>query len=191
MTPVPLPVRGWFRAAPASYARPDHVPQADTASRFNDGAGTYAVLYCAADAVTALLEAQALFGYPHSSAVEATHDTWRVFRYRIDLGREATVVNLGSPRERSSAETNTQELTGDWEGHGLPLPKAPGIEHVRHGTAQVPTQRLAASLYGQWPDVVGLVAPSARMPNLANLALFVSRLPQGSVVHNGSSDIVI
>ena len=191
MTPVALPVRDWFRAAREPRARPDYVPRPDTVTRFNDGVGAYAVLYYAADAVTALLEARALFGYPHTSETAATHDKWRVFRYRINLGREATVVNLGNPRERSAANTNTQELTGDWEGRRLALGRRRGIAHVQHGTAPVPTQRLAGSLYEQWPHLVGLVAPSARMPTLANLALFVSRIPLGSVELNGSTVIVV
>lgn len=190
MTPISLPVRDWFRAAPARIARPHHVPRATAVNRFNDGSGTYAVFYCAPDAVTALLEARALLGQPHSSAAGVTHDTWRVFRYRIDLG-PAPVVDLGSPNERSAAGTNTQELTGDWERRRNLLGSRPGIEHVRHNTAQAPTQRLASDLFGRTPSVVGLVAPSARMPSLANLALFVSRIPVGSVVLNGQRDIVI
>ena len=141
MSPVPLPVRDWFRAAPASIARPDHEPRVGTSSRFNDGASAYAVLYFAPDPVTALLEARALFGYPHSVEVEAAHDTWRVLRYRIDLGEEATVVDFGSPRERSEADTNTQELTGDWEGRRLAVGRARGIGHLRHGRAQGPSPR--------------------------------------------------
>ena len=168
MTPVPLPVRDWFRAAPAAYARPDHVPRAETVSRFNDGGGTYAVFYCAADAVTALLEARALFGYPHSSEVEATHNTWRVFRYRIDLGQEPTIVNLGSPRERSAANTNAQELTGDWQGRRLVLGNRRGIEHVRYSTAQVPTQRLgerpASRTRSPAPGGSGTATASPRSP---------------------------
>lgn len=191
MTPVPLPVRDWFRAAPASIARPDHVPRVGTPSRFNDGASGYAVLYFAANPVTALLEARALFGYPHSADVEAAHDNWRVFRYRIDLGEESTVIDLGSPRERSAAKTNPQELTGDWEGRRLAVGRPRGVGHLRHGRAQVPTQRLGRSLNRRLAGVVGLVVPSARTPNLMNLALYVERIPSSSVRFNGSRDIVV
>ena len=191
MTPVRLPARDWYRAAPKSIARWDHVPKVETRSRFNDGASGYALLYFAPNPVTALLEARALFGYPHTVAVEAEHKEWRVLRYRIDMGEEATVVDFGSPRERSAAKTNPQELTGDWEGRGLTVAGARGIGHLRYGRAQVPTQRLGRSIRRRLSSVVGLVVPSARMPKFMNLALYVARIRSGAVEFNGSTDIVI
>ena len=45
----------WFRAAPTAIANPGHEPSSTARNRFNDGAGTFALLYFAPDPVTALL----------------------------------------------------------------------------------------------------------------------------------------
>lgn len=61
MTPVALQHSGTgYRAAAAVNANPFHTPSPLAVNRFNDGGGQFALLYLAADSITALREARAL-----------------------------------------------------------------------------------------------------------------------------------
>ncbi len=195
MTPVPLPHAGpWFRAAPTAIATPGHVPSPGARNRFNDGSGTFALLYFAPDPATALAEAAALHGSYATGFVPAPPPArrWTVFRYRV--AQSLTVVDFADPAARTAADTTTQELTGDWLGYHhralftALLPTHPPL--VLPGNPVPPTQRLASDLHAS-TTAHGLVAPSAKFPTVANLVLFFHRLPAASLVHTGTATAVL
>ena len=184
----------WYGAAPSSVADPHHVPSTTARNRFNEGAGTFALRYLAADPVTALLEVVALHGsYPSgfTPGPPLAH-SWTIFRYRIT--KPLTVVNFTFPSVRIEADTTIQELTGDWLGYhhssllGHALPANPPRVVSRHPVA--PTQRLANDIFNS-TKTHGFLAPSAKSPTIANLVLFHPRMPVGSVLHTGTARIVI
>lgn len=195
MTPIALARSGpWFRAAPAAVATPGHVPSPGARNRFNDGSGTFALLYFAPDAATALVEAAALHGSYATGFVPAPPPAraWTVFRYRIS--QSLTVVDFADPVVRAAADTTTQELTGDWLGYHhrahftALLPAHPPLVLPGHPTA--PTQRLASDLHAS-TTAHGFLAPSAKYPTVANLVLFFHRLRAGSLVHTGTATAVL
>ena len=175
-------------------AVPHHVPSATARSRFNDGAGAFALRYLAANPVTALLEAVALHGSYASGFVSGPPPAlgWTVFRYRIT--KRLKVVDLTRPSVRTAANTTIQELTGDWLGyhhrslfgHRLPahLPRVVSSHPV------APTQLLANKVYAS-TAAHGLLAPSAKSPTIANLVLFYGRLPVGSLLHTGTAAVTL
>ena len=195
MTPQALTLTDpWFGAAPSSVAVPHHVPSATSRNRFNQGTGSFALRYLAADPVTALLEAVALHGSYASGFVPGPPPArgWTVFRYRITT--PLTVLDFTHPSVRSAADTTIQELTGDWLGyhhrslfgHALPahLPRVVSSHPV------APTQRLANDAYSS-TAAHGLLAPSAKSPTIANLVLFHARLPVGSLLHTGTATVAL
>lgn len=193
MNPVPLLRAGpWYRAAPASTANPFHLPLATTVNRFNDGTGQFALLYLAADRLTALREARALYGPPASAPVPvSTPALWAVFEYALTLPAAAQVVDFGDPTSRSRAAVSVQTLTGDWESYSR---QSTGT-HAQPGTTASglppPTHELAGRLHSAVPVLVGFLAPSARNPLVTNLVLFVDRLPRGAVRLSGASTVTL
>ena len=169
------------------------MPSVSSRNRFNDGAGTFALRYFAADPVTALLEAVALHG-SYSSGFVATPPPargWTVFRYQI--APSLAVVDFADPSIRIAAGTTTQELTGDWLGyhhrtlfgHALPghLPR------VIPGGSRAPTQRLANDIHTS-TAAHGFLVPSAKSPMIANLVVFSAAChpgPSCTPVQRGSS----
>ena len=153
----------------------------------NDAAGTFALHYFAPDPTIALLEAVAFHGSYASGFVTAPPlQAWTVFRYRI--AKPLKVVNFADPTVRNAADTTTQELTGDWLGYhhrhvfrALP----PHLPAVGAGQMIAPTQQIANDVYATGAH--GLLAPSAKFPLVANLALFYGRLPTGTLHHTGTA----
>ena len=193
MTPRPLGrTDPWYAAAPSDGADPCHVPSAGARNRFNDGAGTFALRYLAADPVTALLEVVALYGSYASGFVRGRRPArnWTVFRYRIT--KPLTVVDLTLPSGRTAAGTTIQELTGDWLGyrHRSLYDLPAHLPRVVAGLPIAPTQRLANDAYKS-TGTHGLLTPSAKTPTIANLALFFARLPAGSLLHTGTATVTL
>ncbi len=170
------------------------MPSAAARNRFNDGSGTFSLLYFAPEPVTALLEAVALYGSYASGFVPGPPPAsgWTVFRYQI--AQSLQIVDFANPAVRSASNTTTQELTGDWIGyHHRALYSAalpPHLPRVMPGHSVAPTQRLASDLYSS-TNAHGLMSPSAKAPTIANLALFFDRLPPSSLIHTGTATIVL
>ena len=178
MTPSSLARAGpWFRAAPSAIADPRHVPSSTARNRFNDGAGTFALLYFAPDPVTALLEAVAFHGSYATGFVRGPPPArgWTVFQYQI--AQPLLIVDFADPDVRSTSDTTTQELTGDWLGYhhralfGSLFDSVPPshLPRVMPGHSVPPTQQLASDLYAS-TGAHGLLSPSAKAPTIANLA---------------------
>ena len=171
---------------------PNHVPSPASRNRFNDGTGTFALLYVAAHPVTALLEAAALHGSYATGFVSAPPpaQSWTVFRYEVV--QPLSVVDFSDPTARALAPTTVQELTGDWIGYhhrqlwGLPAQQA----GVRSGALIAPTQDLAKRIYSS-SGVHAFLTPSAKSPVAANLVLFFGRLPRGAIQHSGTATVVL
>ena len=195
MTPGPLTRKAdWYSAAPSAVANPHHRPSPVARNRFNDARGAFALRYFAAEPVTALLEAGALYGsystgfLPHPHAARP----WTVFRYRI--ARALAVVDFADPGARSGT-TTIQELTGDWLGyhdrrlyHHLLSPSLPA---VRPGSnIDAPTQQLAHRLHAI-PHLAGFLTPAAKAPTIANLVLFDHRLDPGTILHTGTATTIL
>ena len=197
MTPSPLRRHGpWYSAAPASVATPTHVPSRNSLNRFNDGAGAFSLRYFAADPVTALLEATALHGNYATGYVPAPPPArrWTVFRYQIVQPQPITIVDLADPAARALAPTTVQELTGDWIGYrhrSLFVASLPAhMPRIQGAAATAPTQNLANRIHAS-TTAHGLLVPSAKAPTVANLVLFFTRLPPGTILHTGTATVVV
>lgn len=190
--PMRLRRRGpWYSVAPSAVANPFHVPSKHARNRFNDASGSLALRYFGPNTRTALLEATALHGSYATGFVPGSPPArwWTVFEYRIV--KNLTVVDLTAPNERRVNGTTVQELTGDWLGYhhrGLHRPPA-HLPAVRAGAATAPTQVLAQSIHAM-QDIHGFLAPSAKVPTIANLVLFFDRLPNGCLQLTGSGTVV-
>lgn len=115
---------------------------------------------------------------------------WTVFRYRIV--QSLMVVDFADPAVRNAAGTTTQELTGDWlsyhHRHAFG-PVSSGLPAVAPGQRLAPTQRLAHAVHAAGAHA--LLSPSAKFPLVANLALFYSKLPPGTLQHTGTATRVL
>ncbi len=181
----------WYSVAPSAVANPSHVPSKHARNRFNDASGKLALRYFGPDIPTALLEATALHGSYATGFVHGPPParSWTVFGYRIL--KNLTVVDFTALSERRARKTTVQELTGDWLGYhhrGLHRP-AGHLPAVKAGAATAPTQVLGQSLHAM-PNIHGFLAPSAKVPTIANLVLFFDRLPAGCLQLTGSATVV-
>ena len=195
MTPVLLDRLGpWFSAAPSDSADPEFVPSSNTINRFNDGSGSFALHYFAADEVTALLEVVVFYGSYSSGYVPSPppDENWTIFSYRIK--QNFHVVDLSDPGTRSTAKTSTQERTGDWLNYyhrrTRNYARYTNIPLVQPGDSLAPTQRLAQTIYKS-TQAVGFLTPSSKLPTISNLVLFHNRLPPGSIEATGISTVFV
>lgn len=156
LTTLNLASKTWYRAVNPAFARVS--PRlSHGATRFNPGPSAsppYGVVYFAPDAITALLEVEALLGSVFSVAVPNPFRSSVVLRYQVP---SLTVVDLSDRANRHTVQTTLQEMTGDWRTYGP------------NGRV-APTQALGVALQAMSPTTIqGFLAPSARNPSVSNL----------------------
>lgn len=161
---LPLTEHEWFRSVDERFQfEPPLIGSAP--SRFNPG--DLRVMYFAPNPLLARFEARDLLGQWSGNAVPAPQARHVVVEYHVDIGPAPAVADLRVP-QFATVETTMQEMTGDWLTYPWEAPKAP-------------TQDLAGAVYRMHDTAVGLIAPSARNPEQANLVLFADRLPTQSI----------
>ena len=162
-----LPGRTWYRAVAPAFASAAPRPSVGI-TRFNDGPAAspgYRLIYFAPDPITALYEVEALLGSIFSFGVRNPFRGAVVTRHSVP---PLDVIDLGDPSSRGLVDTTRQELTGDWRAYRQPQ------------AAPAPTQALARAIHQASSATHGIVAPSARNPQVNNLIVFYDRVLQVS-----------
>ena len=158
-----LPPSNWYRAVDPAFAEAAPRPSAGI-TRFSSGpaaSSSYRLLYFASDPITALFEVEALLGSVFTFSMP---NPYRSTVVRLHTVPQLDIVNLGNPVNRSIVHTTRQELTGDWRAYRQP-----------HMTP-APTQALARAIRQIHPAAHGILAPSARNPDVNNLVVFYDRV---------------
>jgi len=175
----------WYRALPLHHlntalqtSQTRHIP-----GRFNDGKGSFDVLYLCENQFVAFMEVGATFG-SLTNVIPNPAVAWAALNVRVTLHAIADLtVNV------ASLQTNAQELTGDWRGYGN---RQTGGSMLGIEVSSPPTHQLGSALYSV-PGMEGFLTFSAKVPTYRCLVVFPTKLhptslveffdPSGNVVH--------
>jgi RES domain-containing protein len=162
----------WYRVVDLKYLEEalDAEHTTTMPSRFSCAtlhAPAYPLLYLSANPVTALAEAQAIFGQIPALIIPSP-GSWAVLTFSVEL---SAVVDLSDDAAQRDLETSSQELTGDWKGYAMR--PAPG--------RSAPTHSLGAALHAV-RSIEAFLTPSSCVPSTNNLVIFPDRLSTGSSV---------
>jgi len=164
----------WYRALSLKHlttalrtAHTRYIP-----GRFNDGKGTFEVLYLCENQMVAFMEVGATFG-SLTSIIPNPAVAWAALNVRVSLN---VVCDL-TPNV-ALLQTSVQELTGEWRGYS-DRQVAGSMIGLEIGTP--PTHELGHSLYAI-PQLEGFLTFSAKVPTYRCLVVFPGKLHSGSIV---------
>jgi hypothetical protein len=175
----------WYRALPLQHlttalqtSQTRFIP-----GRFNDGTGSFDVLYLCENQFVAFMEVGATFG-SLTNLIPNPAVAWAALNVRVTLN---AISDLAA--NVAFLQTNAQELTGDWRGYGA---RQAGGSMVGIEVGSPPTHQLGHALYSV-PRLEGFLTFSAKVPTYRCLVVFPNKLhstslveffdPSGNVIH--------
>lgn len=172
---LPLaPLTGvWYRCIPPQFWKSSLQTRQTTKihSRFNAGPlarPRFEILYLCENPALALEEVEAQFYTRAGQVVANPTQSWLVMNVIVELQSAGNITDVAAQHR---LETNSQELTGDWQGYQIRRSHS----SVPAPTGIAPTQQLGQALFAV-PKLEGFQTISAKRSDHRSLVVFPQKL---------------